>query len=101
MLNSSRLTNWHQIFYFLINCKMHNLKRQTGGLHSIQSDLHREGGMTGMHAYQLGTSVPTQNFAENRGDLCHITAGSLHRNLSKLKITRDRSGEIVNGDNLN
>jgi len=65
---------------------MHNLKRQTGGLHSIQSDLHSEGGMTGRHAYQLGTSVPTEHFTENRGDPCHITAGNLHPDLSKLKI---------------
>jgi len=74
-------------FYFLINGKMHNLKRQTGGLHSIQSDLHNEGGMTGRHAYQLGISVPTQHFTENRGDPCHITAGNVHPDLSKLKIT--------------
>ena len=87
MLSSSRLTNWHQIFYFLINGKMHNVKRQTGGLHSNQSDLHTEGGMTGMYAYQLGTSVPIQHFTANREDPCHITAGNLHQNLSKLKIT--------------
>jgi hypothetical protein len=54
------------MFYFLINGKMHNLKRQTGGLHSIQSDLHRKGRMTGMNAYQLGTQKPTQHFTENR-----------------------------------
>jgi len=46
-LSSSRLINWHHFFYFLINGKMHNLKRQTDDLHSIQSDLHSEGDMTG------------------------------------------------------
>ena len=43
--------------------------------------------MTGMHAYQLGTSEPTEHFTENWGNACNITVGNLHRNLSRLKIT--------------
>jgi hypothetical protein len=73
MVRSSRLTNLQQIFYFLINGKMHNLNRQTGGLRSIQFDLNKEGGMKGMHAYQLGTWEPTVHLLENRRKRNNLT----------------------------